>query len=309
MPRSSHPGDHAPHPDPTVPHRPTVLVTGASSGIGRAAALEMAGRGWRVLAGVRRPIDGEELAQAAVDGGAAGHVEWLPLDLLRPGDIAVAADRLRMASRGGGLEGLVNSAGIALSGPLELLPLDRLREQLEVNSVAPIALVQALAEPLRQARGRVVNLSSVSGRNSLPFLGPYCASKFALEALSDALRVELAPWGVRVIVVRPGKVATPMWGRARSAASDLWKGFPAEDRARYRTTRSAIERMAGRGRMTTPETVARVIAHALTTPRPRPRYVVGWDARLGTAFSHLPDRWRDWLIRRAIGGGESTSSP
>lgn len=310
MPRSSLPGVHPPLPNPnTDTHRPTVLVTGASSGIGRATALEMAGRGWRVLAGVRRPIDGEELAQAAVDGGAAGHVEWLPLDLLRPGDIAAAADRLRMASRGGGLDGLVNSAGIALSGPLELLPLDRLREQLEVNSIAPIALVQALAEPLRQARGRVVNLSSVSGRNSLPFLGPYCASKFALEALSDALRVELAPWGVRVIVVRPGKVATPMWGRARSAARDLWKGFPAEDRARYRAARSAIEQMAGRGRMTAPETVARVIARALTTPRPRSRYVVGWDARLGTAFSHLPDRWRDWLIRRAIGDGGSSPSP
>jgi len=309
MSRNNHPGLQAPSPNAITAHRPTVLITGASSGIGRATALEMAGRGWRVLAGVRRPIDGEELAQAAVDGGAAGHVEWLPLDLLRPGDIAAAADRLRMASRGGGLDGLVNSAGIALSGPLELLPLDRLREQLEVNSVAPIALVQALAEPLRQARGRVVNLSSVSGRNSLPFLGPYCASKFALEALSDALRVELAPWGVRVIVVRPGKVATPMWGRARSAARELWQGFPAADRARYRAARSAVERMAGRGRMSSPEAVARVIARALTTPRPWPRYVVGWDAHLGIAFSRLPDRWRDWLIRRAIGDGGPSPSP
>jgi NAD(P)-dependent dehydrogenase (short-subunit alcohol dehydrogenase family) len=302
MSSDSHPGLHAPRPNPASAHRPTVLVTGASSGIGRATALEMAGRGWRVLAGVRRPIDGEALAQAAVAAGAAGQVEWLPLDLLRPGDIAAAADRVSVVTRGAGLDGLVNSAGVAFVAPLELLSLERLREQLEVNSVAPIALVQALAEPLRVARGRIVNVSSVSGRNVLPFLGPYCASKFALEALSDALRMELSPWGVRVIVVRPGKVATPMWDRARDGAERVWQGFAAADRERYQAVKRAIERLAGQGRMTSPEAVARVIAQALTSHRPRTRYVVGWDARLGIAFSHLPDRWRDWLVRRAIGG-------
>lgn len=284
-----------------APHRRTILVTGASSGIGRATALEMAERGWRVLAGVRRPIDGEGLAQAAMAAGAAGQVEWMTLDLLRPEDIAGAADHVTAITRGAGLDGLVNSAGIAFVAPLELLSLERLREQLEVNSVAPIAMVQALAEPLRVARGRVVNVSSVSGRNVLPFLGPYCASKFALEALSDALRMELSPWGVRVIVVRPGKVATPMWGRARDGAEHLWQGFAAADRERYQAVKRAIERLAGKGRMTPPEAVARVIAQALSSHRPRSRYVVGWDARLGIAFSHLPDRWRDWLVRRAIG--------
>ena len=199
MSSDSHPGLHAPRPNPASAQHPTVLVTGASSGIGWATALAMAGRGWRVLAGVRQPVDGESLVQAAADGGAAGSVEWLSLDLLRPKDIAAAADHVRRVSQGTGLDGLVNSAGVALAGPLELLPVERLREQLEINSVAPIALVQALSEPLRRARGRVVNLSSVSGRNSVPFLGPYCASKFALEALSDAQRVELAPWGVRCV--------------------------------------------------------------------------------------------------------------
>ncbi len=305
MSSDSHPGVQLPRRTPASTQRPIVLVTGASSGIGRATALEMAGRGWRVLAGVRRPSDGEGLAQAAVAADAAGQVEWLTLDLLRPEDIADAADRVTAVTRGVGLDGLVNSAGIAFVAPLELLPLARLREQLEVNSVAPVALVQALAEPLRVARGRVVNVSSVSGRNVLPFLGPYCASKFALEALSDALRVELSPWGVRVIVVRPGKVATPMWGRARTGAESVWQGFAAADRERYQAVKHAIERLAGQGRMTPPETVARVIAQALSSRRPRTRYVVGWDARLGIAFSHLPDRWRDWLVRRAIGGKQT----
>ena len=309
MSSDSHPGLHAPRPNPASAQHPTVLVTGASSGIGWATALEMAGRGWRVLAGVRRPVDGESLVQAAADGGAAGSVEWLPLDLLRPGDIAAAADHVRTVSQGAGLDGLVNSAGVALAGPLELLPVERLREQLEINSVAPIALVQALSEPLRQARGRVVNLSSVSGRNSVPFLGPYCASKFALEALSDALRVELAPWGVRVIVVQPGKVATPMWDRARTAAQDLWAPVPAADQDRYHAMKRGIERLAGQGRMSEPQAVARVIARALTARHPRVRYVVGWDARLGIAFSRLPDRWRDWLIRWAIGGAALSQRP
>lgn len=292
----------SPHPADPLPRR-TVLITGASGGIGRAAALALAHEGWRVLAGVRQAIDGEELAQAARAGESGGHVEWLPLDLLRPADIAAAADRVRHLGQGRGLDGLVNCAGTVLAGPLELLPLEELRRQLEVNSVAPVAMVQALAEPLRQAAGRVVNVSSVSGRNSLPMLGPYCASKFALEALSDALRLELAPSGVQVVVIQPGKVDTAIWQRSHAAAEALWRSFPREDRRRYQAAKEAVARLAGQGRRAASRDVARAIVRALSTRRPRARYVVGWDARLGIAFSHLPDAWRDWLIGRALRRG------
>lgn len=285
------------------PERRTVLITGASGGIGRAAALALAHEGWRVLAGVRQAIDGEELAQAARSGESGGHVEWLPLDLLRPADIAAAADRVRHLGQGRGLDGLVNCAGTVLAGPLELLPLEELRRQLEVNTVAPVAMIQALAEPLRQAAGRVVNVSSVSGRSSLPMLGPYCASKFALEALSDALRLELAPSGVKVIVIQPGKVDTAIWQRSHSAAEALWRGFPHEDRRRYQAAKEAVARLAGQGRRADSRSVARAIVRALSARRPRARYVVGWDARLGIVFSHLPDAWRDWLIGRALRRG------
>ncbi len=303
MPAPARPASPHPTAAAAAAARRTVLVTGASGGIGRAAALALAQEGWRVLAGVRQAIDGEDLAQAAQVSEAAGHIEWLPLDLLRPADVAGAVDRVRHLGQGRGLDGLVNCAGTVLAGPLELLPLDRLREQLELNSIAPVAMVQALAEPLRQARGRVVNVSSVSGRNSLPLLGPYCASKFALEALSDALRVELAPAGIKVVVVQPGKVDTAIWQRSHAAAEALWRGYPREGRQRYQAAKEAVARLAGQGRRSDSRQVARCIVRALTARRPRARYVVGWDARLGIAFSRLPDAWRDWLIGRALRRG------
>src|SRR5581483_7822637 len=181
----------------------TALVTGASSGIGAACANRLVRGGWHVLAGVRRT------------GDAPAGTEELRLDVTDPTQIRAAADRVER------LDGLVNNAGIVVAAPLEELPLDELRRQLEVNVVGQLAVTQALLPALRAARGRIVLVGSIAGRSALPFLGAYSASKFALEAVADALRIERAPAGIRVSLVEPGTIATPIWQRAAADADEL----------------------------------------------------------------------------------------
>ena len=179
-----------------------VLVTGASSGIGEATALRLARAGWRVLAGVRASADAERLRAAAGE-----RLEPVTIDVTEPATIAAAAEGLGDEP----LHGLVNNAGTALAMPLEFLPLDQFRRQLEVNLVGQVAVTQAVLPNLRSARGRIVNVGSIAGRSSLPFLGAYAASKHGLEAVTDALRVELRPFGITVTIVEPGTIATPIW--------------------------------------------------------------------------------------------------
>ena len=194
----------------------TVLVTGASSGIGEACAERLVRGGWRVVAGVRTP------------GAAPAGTEEVLLDVTDPDQIAAAADRV-----GADADGLVNNAGMAVAAPLELLPLDELRRQLEVNVVGQIAVTQALLPALRNARGRVVLIGSIGGRSALPFLGAYAASKFALEAVSDALRLELRPFGIEVSIVEPGTIATAIWARGGETANQIAAGWNDDQRALY----------------------------------------------------------------------------
>jgi NAD(P)-dependent dehydrogenase (short-subunit alcohol dehydrogenase family) len=261
----------------------TALVTGASTGIGRATALELARRDWSVLAGMRRP--------AEIGAG----IEPIRLDVTSPEDVA--------ALRGRPLDALVNNAGIAVTGPLEYLPLDELREQLEVNTVGQLAVTQACLPALRAARGRIVNVSSVSGRVAFPTYGPYAASKFALEALSDSLRRELRGSGVHVVVVEPGGVVTPIWERGLGRADALWQAMPAEAHARYgrlyAVMRAQGENLAREGEPA--EALAAVIAGVLEARRPRARYVFGRGARIETAVARvLPDRVLDAVIARVL---------
>jgi NAD(P)-dependent dehydrogenase (short-subunit alcohol dehydrogenase family) len=269
----------------------TVLVTGASTGIGRTTALALAGLGATVLAGVRDPAAGEALGPS---------VQPLRLDVTEAGDVAAAGAEVE---RRGGLHGLVNNAGIAVIGPLEYLPVGELRRQLEVNVVAQLAVTQACLPALRRARGRIVNVSSIGGRVALPLYGPYSASKFALEALSDSLRRELRGSGVQVGVVEPGAIATPIWGRGIDAADALWNAMPPIAHERYGelvgTLRGEAVKQGEEGGP--PEAVARVIAAALTARRPRPRYVVGRDAKVQAALARvLPDRAFDALLAIAL---------
>jgi NAD(P)-dependent dehydrogenase (short-subunit alcohol dehydrogenase family) len=258
----------------------TVLVTGASTGIGAACARRFAELGCRVLAGVRRPGDAPE-----------GTDEVL-LDVTDPAAIAAAALGVER------LDGLVNNAGIVVASPLEFLPLDELRHQLEVNVVGQLAVTQAFLPALRRAKGRVVVIGSIAGRSALPFLGAYAMSKHALEAMADALRLELTPDGIHVAIVEPGTIATPIWTKPRP----LLETLPAESTERYGSRMAAFQAVAAKraAKAAPAETVVRAVEHALTAQSPKARYLVGRDAKLRATIERLPDRLRDRVIARAL---------
>ena len=285
--------------------RPSVLVTGASKGIGEACTVRLAQDGFRVYAGVRREEDGLSLIRQAGDGAVP-----ILLDVTNPAQIREAVARIAEETGGRGLQALVNNAGVAIAGPLEFLPIDELRRQLEINVVGQIAVTQACLPLLRRARasgkgdhraGRLVFMSSVAGRSALPFTGAYAASKFALEGAADALRVELEPFGLTVSLVEPGVIATPIWETSRQVAERNIERMPPELEEYYGTVLSAMRARVGRTRGLPPEHVAAVVAHALTARRPRIRYIVGRDARTRILMQDLlPARIRDWLVAAAV---------
>jgi NAD(P)-dependent dehydrogenase (short-subunit alcohol dehydrogenase family) len=272
-----------------------VLVTGASTGIGRATALLLDSHGFTVFAGVRT-----EAAAATLAGDASDKLVPLILDVTKPDQITAAA--AATASSGLPLVGLVNNAGIAAAAPLEFIPIEDFRHQLEVNVVGQLAVTQAMLAQLRAAKGRIVNVTSIGGLVAGAMLGPYHASKFALEALTDTMRVELAPWGLHVSAIEPGQIATPIWttsgvaaDRMLAAAADSSNGAVHE---LYADRIAGARRMAASGNSGLPPLeVAKVIERALTARRPRTRYPVGPDAKIGAAIiARLPDRLRDRLL-------------
>jgi NAD(P)-dependent dehydrogenase (short-subunit alcohol dehydrogenase family) len=275
----------------------SVLVTGASTGIGRAAALRLDGAGWRVFAGFRGPADGESLR-------AEGSERFVPvqLDVTEPEQIAAAAARVEEESEGG-LQGLVNNAGVAIPGPLETIPLEDFRRQLEVNLVAYVAMTQALLPQIRRAEGRVVFLSSIGGRVAFPFGGPYHASKFGTEAIGDVFRQELRPWGLRVSIIEPGSIDTPIWERGQRKATEIKAKAPSTDLlygSAIEKFRKVIQETAERG--IPPEKVAKAISHALESSRPRTRYLVGFDAKVQARLKPLiPTPLFDRIVARALG--------
>ena len=267
-----------------------VLVTGASSGIGRAVAGELVRRGFTVFGTIRRRDDAAALA-------ALGATP-VTLDVTDAATIAAARAQLEHALAGQPLAGLVNNAGIPAAGPLELLPLDELRRVFEVNVVGVVAVTQAFLPLLKAARGRIVNISSLAGRAALPFLGPYAASKFALEAISDSLRRELWPFGIEVIVIEPGNIQSKIWDKVEAMDLTRYRGTPYEAvLARFR------DRALRDGRAAPPaDLVARAVRRALTARRPPTRIVVSahpWLERLAVG---LPDRWLDRLMRWTVWG-------
>jgi NAD(P)-dependent dehydrogenase (short-subunit alcohol dehydrogenase family) len=275
---------------------PSVLVTGASRGIGRAVATTLARSGWEVWAGVRRSEDVAAL-RAAVP---SGQLRPIQLDVRDPDQVAGLPDVLD-----GHLDAVVNNAGIVVAGPIEALDLGELRDQLDVNVVAQVAVTQAVLPLLRSSRGRVVFVGSVSGRVSTPFMGAYTASKFALEAVADSLRMELRPWRMPVVLVEPGSTDTDLWRNALDVSDAAEAKMTSEHRRLYARQlvgmRKAVAMVQKR---TSPvEKVAGAVEHALTAARPRPRYLVGGDARAQVALrAALPTRVLDALITRATTG-------
>jgi NAD(P)-dependent dehydrogenase (short-subunit alcohol dehydrogenase family) len=271
---------------------PTVLVTGASTGIGAAVVERLAGRGWHVHAGARAAADLERL-------DALPGVEAVALDITDDEQVAGLAARI-----GPRLDALVNNAGVAITGPVEVLEVGEWRRQLDVNVIGQVAVTRALLPALLAARGRLVNVSSIGGRVALPLFGPYSASKFALEAMTDALRRELRGTGVEVVSVEPGAVATPIWDKGLATGDAALAGMDAGQETRYARLIAAVRREAernGRGGLP-PAAVADAVEAALTASRPRTRYVVGRQAQVQAALGRLlPDRWMDGVIARALG--------
>ncbi len=279
--------------------RSAVVVTGASTGIGRATALHLDTLGLTVFAGVRREQDGESLRS-----GSSGHLVPVPLDVTDPASVTEVARQVSGAVRASRLVGIVNNAGIAVAGPVEFVPLDEWRRQLEVNVLGVVAMVQAFAPQLRENAGRIVSIGSLGGRLAQPMAAPYCASKHALEALSDALRVELRPWNISVSLIQPGAVATPIWAKGLRAGEELLRNAPPELASLYGRAVEVATRMAAHENETgvEPIEVARAVQHALLSSRPRTRYPVGRQAKLLIPLSRvLPDRLKDEMILRVSG--------
>jgi NAD(P)-dependent dehydrogenase (short-subunit alcohol dehydrogenase family) len=278
---------------------PDVVVTGASTGIGRATALHLDSLGWRVFAGIRKQADAESLREV---GGE--RLEPVTIDVTDADSIAAAAERIVEQTGDGGLAGLVNNAGVAIAGPLEVVPIEELRRALEVNLVGQVAVTQAMLPALRRAAGRIVFISSIGGLIAVPFNAPYAASKFGLEAVADSLRLELRPWGIEVSVVEPGGVATPIWRKGASEGDRLTEGMSESAVEMYGKRIASFREIAletGR-RGIEPERVAEVITHALTAKRPKTRYLVGRDAKLNARVRKLlPDRVFDRLVARQLG--------
>jgi NAD(P)-dependent dehydrogenase (short-subunit alcohol dehydrogenase family) len=275
------------------------VITGASTGIGAACALHLDRLGWRVFAGVRKQADAETLK-------AQGSPRLTPvsLDVTDTVSISTAAGAVAGAVGQAGLAGLVNNAGIVVPGPIEFLPLADLRRQLEINVVGQVAVTQAFLPLIRASRGRIVNMGSISGRVATPFTGAYAASKFALEALTDALRLELAPWGISVSIIEPGAVATPIWEKAARTAEAILRSVPPEAFVLYAEAIEALKSTAATAEKNAvdPVNVARVVQHALTAPKPKTRYLVGREAKFRAAMALLvPDRVRDSLVAKAMG--------
>jgi NAD(P)-dependent dehydrogenase (short-subunit alcohol dehydrogenase family) len=275
----------------------SVLVTGASTGIGRATVERLDAAGWRVFAGVRRQEDADSLSQAGSE-----RVVPLILDVTDAGQIAAAARRIEEEA-GGQLEGLVNNAGIAVPGPLETLPLDDFRRQVEVNLTAQVAVTQAMLPLIRRAPGRIVFIASIGGRIAFPLNGAYHAAKFGVEAVGDVFRQELRPWKIGVSIIEPGSIDTPIWERGSANAEEIEARAHPEQEALYGKAiagfRKVVQDLAERG--IPPEKVAKEIAHALEADRPRTRYLVGIDAKLQARLKVvIPDRVWDRIVARMM---------
>jgi NAD(P)-dependent dehydrogenase (short-subunit alcohol dehydrogenase family) len=274
------------------------LVTGASTGIGRATAMRLDSAGWRVFAAVRRESDVESLLEAGSE-----RLKPLTLDVTDAERIGAVAELIAAEQGGAGLDGLVNNAGISLPSPLETMPLEDFRRQIDVNLTAQVAVTQAMLGLLRAARGRIVFISSIGGLIAFPMTGAYHAAKFGIEAVGDTFRRELRQAGVSVSIVEPGSIATDIWGRGEDAGDEIAARSPdieelyGESVERYRR---AVKGVAGRG--IPADRAAGAIEHALGARRPRTRYLVGIDARTQARLRHLvPTRVLDRIIARATG--------
>ena len=269
-----------------------ILITGASTGIGRACAVRFAKLGYHVFGGVRQVSAGEELKREDA------RIEPLLLDVTQATCIEDVVAHLAEAP----LHALINNAGIAVGGPVELLDVEDWRRQFEVNVIAVAAVTRAFLPNVRRAKGRIVNIGSIAGRLAVPICGPYDASKFALEAMTDSLRMEVRSMGIRVALIEPGAIDTPIWNKALSDADEMKSRSDPEVLRIYAgliaNVRREAERSARRG--IPADAVADAVEHSVTARRPKTRYLVGRDARFLAWLDLLPDTWKDRIILNSL---------
>ncbi len=273
---------------------PSVLVTGAGRGIGKSIVTHLAGHGWDVIAGVHNDRDA-----ALVTALDPRHISPVTLDVTDAGHIAALNDVLPAR-----LDAIVNNAGVVVSGPMEGVTPADWRKQLEINVIGQLAVTQAVLPRLRESRGRVVFISSVNGQLSMLLIGAYCASKFALEAAADALRMELRPWQIGVVLVEPAQTDTDIWRNADDMVVETEAALTAEQQELYARHITGMKKMIPMSqKLAVPtEKVAAVVEEALTARRPRTRYVVGIGPKLQVALmTRLPASLRDRVLRRVAG--------
>jgi len=274
-----------------------IVVTGASTGIGESCARALHDLGFTVFAGVRKDADAQRMRDVGSD-----RLRPVMLDVTKAETIAAAKEEVAEALGDMPLMGLVNNAGINVSAPLEFVPLDDLRWQLEVNVVGQVAVTQAFLPMLRKSKGRIVNIGSTSGFFPAPLQGAYCASKHAMEAITNVFRIELKPWGIHVAIVDPGAIKTPIWDKSLGRAEQFLGNAP---KAMHELYGGLIEKVRDYARnapddASPPEVVAGKVVHALTSPKPKAQYVVGQNARAQWVLSHLPAGIREYLTSKEM---------
>ncbi len=276
-----------------------VLISGASTGIGLATAILLSEKGYTVWAGVRTPEDAEQVTLLSNQA-----IQPVMLDVTKQEDIVATLKLIEpVAMKTLDSFSVINNAGIVCPGPIECLSIEAWREQFEINLFGVAALTQACLPLIRkQSGGRIINISSISGRASSPFVGAYAASKFALEAMSDALRMELHPTGIKVILIEPGVIATPIWEKSSHKALQLAKGLPPEILEYYQKPYQVLEEMTQQfnAKGLSPRDVALVIAEALRAKKPKHRYLIGTDAKMRSLSLWLPSALQDWLLLKLL---------
>ncbi|MDT5386744.1 MAG: hypothetical protein QOE04_385 [Mycobacterium sp.] len=273
---------------------PSVLVTGAGRGIGRSIAEHLANQGWDVIAGVRTQLDAD-----AITATNPQRISAVLLDVTDDAQL----DQLE-ATLPARLDAVVNNAGVVVAGPMEAVSTADWRKQLDVNVIGQLAVTRAVLPRLRRSRGRVVFISSINGQLAFPMMGAYCASKFALEAAAEALRMELRPWGISVVVVEPAQTDTDMWHTAPAMVAETEAAFSPAHRELYARHIAGFKKRIplSQKMAVAPEKVSAVVERALTTKRPRPRYVVGASPKVQAALiTKLPIAVRDRVLRMVAG--------
>ncbi|MFU8821566.1 MAG: SDR family oxidoreductase [Gammaproteobacteria bacterium] len=272
-----------------------VLITGASTGLGRSVALSLAASGWRVFAGIRKVADGKALTAAA-----EGELIPVRLDVAKHDSVVAGIEQVRAVTNGE-LHGLINNAGVYLGGPLELMQPQEIEQTFAVNVTGLLLVTRACLPMLRAAQGRIINISSISGLIAMPGVSVYAASKHGVEAITDSLRVELDPFGVKVIAVEPGGIKTPIW--EKGAARDAAVPDDAETttlRELYAPLVKLLQKLNARPGGLPPEDVAAVVIDALESSRPKHRYLVGKDAKSLSLLGRLPVMLRDRAIASKV---------